>query len=397
MKRNIDTILKHALSPEEEPDQRLNDRILREAKEMTHMAGWKRGRIPAAIVAAAFTLMIGSTAVFAAWKYLSPAQLAQEGEDDTLSEAFSGEDALLINEAQEYGGYRATLLGVVSGKGLSDYLELDEDELESGKTYIAVAVEHADGSPMRDTSDDDYGEESFFVSPYIKGLDPHWYNILFMGGGYTGHVRGGIEYRILDTANVEIFADRGIYVGVSDGTFYNNQAYLFDEDTGEITRNEDYDGLNALFELPVDPSKAEPQAADELIKRMESGGETEETDVEDKYPEEVSDAAAWAKQCEQAMADGTLEQYARVIPGTEQTCTPDENGMISYRWEQGKGSTGSSTYRVDWLFKDSVPGTSVSLGWQSSGGGLESTIIEVGTLNEDGTVTCAVYEPVLDE
>ena len=45
--------------------------------------------------------------------------------------------------------------------------------------------------------------------------DPNKYSIMTMGGSYSEFVRGGIQYRILETDNIEMFADRGIYVGVT--------------------------------------------------------------------------------------------------------------------------------------------------------------------------------------
>lgn len=94
MKSKMDELLRYALFPKEEPDQRLNQKILYQAEEMADMAKKRYGRVPAAILAASLTLAIGSTAVFAAWKYLSPAQVAEELNDRKLVEAFQGEDAV---------------------------------------------------------------------------------------------------------------------------------------------------------------------------------------------------------------------------------------------------------------------------------------------------------------
>lgn len=63
---------------------------------------------------------------------------------------------------------------------------------------------------------------------------------------------------------MEYFADCGIYVGVSDGDTYNNQAYIYDTDTGEILRSETYQGVNALFDLPVNTAKADSVKLPEL-------------------------------------------------------------------------------------------------------------------------------------
>ena len=110
-------------------------------------------------------------------------------------DAFQGKDAVSVNESQEYGGYRVTLLGAVSGKNISEYLETDDQgQVEDDRFYAAVAIERTDGTPMPDTRDDAYGEEPFYVSPYIKGLEPWNYGLMTMGGGYSEFVRDGIQY-----------------------------------------------------------------------------------------------------------------------------------------------------------------------------------------------------------
>ena len=184
MKRNLDHLLKQALSPSEEPKAQLNRKILVQAEEMANMKKKRKKRVSVAVLAAAATLAAGSIAVVAAARYLTPGQMAERSEDLKLAEAFESEDAVLVNEAQEYAGFRVTLLGAVSGKNISKYLAEDQQgQLKDDRFYAAVAIEHADGTPMPDTSDDAYGEESFYVSPYIKGLEPWNYFIMNMGGG----------------------------------------------------------------------------------------------------------------------------------------------------------------------------------------------------------------------
>ena len=122
---------------------------------------------------------------------------------------------------------------------------------------------------MPGTLDDAYDEEQFLVSPYISGYDPKWVNIFSLRGGYYAFVENGVHYRLMDTRNIEVFADHTLYIGVSEGTFYNLDAYLFDPETGEISRNESFDGLNALFTLSIDPAKADSEKANEIIQRID--------------------------------------------------------------------------------------------------------------------------------
>ena len=176
MKNKMDELLKNALAPMDVPDERLNYQVLGKIKEKEIMK--KNKKIPAAAVIAAATLVFGSVTVFAAHHYLSPAEAAMEVEDDTLKKAFLGEEAVLVNETQEMGGYKITLLGSVAGKNLSDYLSWDDAGLpKDDRLYTVVAIEHGDGTPMPDTSSADYGKEPFYASCYIRGLNPLEYSI----------------------------------------------------------------------------------------------------------------------------------------------------------------------------------------------------------------------------
>ncbi|MBD5468762.1 MAG: DUF4179 domain-containing protein [Lachnospiraceae bacterium] len=233
-------------------------------------------RIPVVAFAACATLLLSSMGVFAAWKYLTPAEVAEGFQDEGLSAAFHGEDAIEINETQEYGGYRITLLGIVSGKNLSHYIGTDyQGDIEDDRSYVVTAIENADGTPRPMVSDEAYGEDPFFVSPLIGGLNPWMYNAVTLGGGYTEYIVDGIQYRITECDNVEIFADRGLYLSVNDGVFFENSAYHMDPVTGVITRNEEYSGVNALFRLPIDVNKANPDAAAAYIQSMEAENEGE--------------------------------------------------------------------------------------------------------------------------
>lgn len=90
MKHEIDHLLKDALSYKEEPDDRLNQRIIKtvQQKERAHMdKNSNRIRVPAAALLAALVIFAGSATVYAAWKYLTPDQVAEVAEDLKLAEA----------------------------------------------------------------------------------------------------------------------------------------------------------------------------------------------------------------------------------------------------------------------------------------------------------------------
>ena len=76
----------------------------------------------------------------------------------------------------------------------------------------------------------------FLASPFIKGGPPALLNIYYMDGGCTGIAKDCVEYRNADHDNIEAFAGRGVYLGILGDTFYDRDAYNFDQATGEITR-----------------------------------------------------------------------------------------------------------------------------------------------------------------
>lgn len=230
------------------------------------------------MLTAAAVLCMCSITAYGAWRYLTPGELAEHMGDEALADVFKGEGALQINEVQSYGGYDVTLLGIASGEGLSEFQYFGDGELLEDRSYVVVAIEHSDGTPISDGLGDAYGELEFFVSPLIGGYSPAAYNAVTMHGGYREAVVDNVLYRLVECDNVELFADHDLYLCVSDSTFYKAEAYNYDKVTGKISRDEAYAGLNALFELPIDASGANPQKAAEYIAGLGV--------VEVEFPEE---------------------------------------------------------------------------------------------------------------
>ena len=269
MGNQLDELLRHALTPEDEPDFWLNQKIINQVKEHREMTGRKKRRFPAAAVVAVMVMCLSSVTVYAALKYLNPTEVAEEMQDAKLAEVFLSEQATIINESQRCGGYTGRLLGSVCGGMVSTYRYYKENEsIATDRTYAVIAIENANGASMPNTSEDGYGELEFFASPLIGDYNPAVYNIASMSGNYTDMTEDGILYRLLECDNVEIFADHNLYLCVSEGMFYNSEAYCYDELTGQICRNETYEGLNALFDLPVDISKADAEKAAEYITSL---------------------------------------------------------------------------------------------------------------------------------
>ncbi len=276
---NLDEILKTSLAENEPLNDHLKQQILFEIRQTARKEQEQKKLLSYSIFpcvqfrrTALFVfcaLLIIALSAFAALRYLSTREVAEKLGNEKLAEIFGSESGEFAPEVQTAGGYMVTLHGLVSGEEISDWQFVSNEEIITDKTYAVITIEKADGTPMPGTLDDAYDDEQFLVSPYISGYDPKWVNMFSLRGGYYAFVENGVHYRLMDTRNIEVFADHTLYIGVSEGTFYNLDAYLFDPETGEISRNESFDGLNALFTLSIDPAKADSEKANEIIQRID--------------------------------------------------------------------------------------------------------------------------------
>lgn len=218
----------------------------------------KRFSVKVAVLAACLVLAL-SLGSFAAYRYLTASQAVKEMGDSTL--ALNFENGKEMNVTAEEAPYRATLLGTCSGAGLSDLGGAD-DEIYPERTYAVMAIERTDGQEV--TYDD-----NIMISPLIQGLDPMRYSIFSLDGSSTGKIIGGVLYRVVECDSIECLADRQIYLAVYEG-LAPNSAYSMDAATGEIRPKADYDGVNMLLNLDLDPAKADPVKAQALIDRADN-------------------------------------------------------------------------------------------------------------------------------
>ena len=142
----------------------------------------------------------------------------------------------------------------------------------------------------------------------------------------------------------------GVYLGVVESFGQESQAFTLDEKTGDYEVNKAFDGMQALFMLPLDKSKADDKAAEKYFTQIE-----EQKDDENAAAQNETDEMAGKEQIEKRL-DG-----AKLIENETKTVTPDEDGMISI----------------------STPGD----------GTAEGTRIETLKKNEDGTFTYQAYRP----
>ena len=238
------------------------------------------------LVAAAVALL--AVTVSAAVLWLTPAQVADRVEEPLLAEAFQGEDAIVLYESVTAGDYQITLAGMVSGEDLSvptDY----NGEIINDRTYAVFRVARADGEPLTD-----YPNLSY--SPLVDGYHVRCVNAWTLGTTTQQFIEDGVIYCLFDCRNLEMFADHPVRFAIYEGGIPNTDLFSMAED-GTISLRESVVG--ALFTLPLDESRADPEAARAFV---ESTGLSWEP---------VTDAELAAREQEAAGAD-TLESLCGV-------------------------------------------------------------------------------------
>lgn len=229
----------------------------RELEKEKPMRQFRRTKKLAVLVAAAVALLAVSVSAAVLW--LSPSQVAEELSDPLLAQAFAGEDALLLDETVQTGDYTITLGGLVSGEGISRWCA----DADGSRTYAVVSVARTDGTPLSEENFDILGGGTFTVSPLAAGYAPQAVNSWTLGGGCSSFLEGGVAYYVLDTLDVQMFADRTVYLAVYQGFVPSYDTFSVAEDGTYALR----DGVTgALFVLPLDESLADPEAAQAFVE-----------------------------------------------------------------------------------------------------------------------------------
>lgn len=222
-------------------------------------------------LAAAVALLVVSVSAALVW--LTPSQVAEQFGNALLAEAFEGPDAIEINETVETGDFAVTLMGLVSGEDL-DTLNPDPG---SAHTYAVLSVRRLDGEPL-DNETFDFG--AYTMTPLVAGCSPAAVNSWTLNAGASGFAQDGLYYYLLDTESIEKFADRAVYMAFYEGGVPNNTIFTVNDD-GTIAFCEDFDGVQALFTLPLDPARADPAAADAFLEENPMGWTNERAPMED--------------------------------------------------------------------------------------------------------------------
>lgn len=385
----MDLLLKSCLHIEQKPDDALHQKVMQKWKEHPDMKKRKYYKAAAAAIA---VVMISTLSAGAAMRFFTPREAASELGGTEIAELFESDDAVLINETQEGTQYAFTLLGMTEGANLLQ-LDTDGSYLEKDSFYAVVAISNIDGSSLT-LKDFQESENGHFISPLIQGLEPWMYNIASMNGGYSEMERNGIVYRMINCDKIGYFADRSLYLCISDTVFYETDAYNYDETTGIITRNADYDGTNLLFDLPIESSRANPELAEKYLKELEiewNSDTDEDEDTEDitgiENPSALADYALYLEALDKTPEElhNVLTNMGMTVSDTQTAAAEDE----SFCFEQALEDNASNKIV---FYMDSFQNGLASCSQYSESETEATLVIITAILNDDGTAAGTFYE-----
>ncbi len=388
----------HLSSADRQRMEQLNAAILskiKEKEEMKNYGTYCKKSAQAAAAAAVLVLAFSSVSAAAAYHFLNPSQVATEADNQKLAAAFQAEGALFINETQTFADYEVTLLGSTAGKNISDSVP---ENITADEIYAVLALKRTDGTPMPKSGTPEYAKENnYFPSFYIHGLNPARYNLDGMNGSYACFEKNGVQYYIIAMSNIEMFADKGIYVGLctagNDGD-YNPDAYALDKTSGNITRQKDFSGVNALFVLPVDKSKADPKQAEKFLQRVNTPASVQLSEEEISLIKAREKISPLVWEYYSALTEQSIDTLCDLIEA--QTAMPDKDGVLTYSLRISDDYTDYYTEKLSTHVKDKTPGVlnfenSFSLDFKEDGQTIKSVEFHTYLVNPDGSVTKSRY------
>ena len=106
----------------------------------------------------------------------------------------------------------------------------------------------------------------------------------------------------MECGDVTAFADRNVWLAVTDEFSISNGTFLYDETTGNVSENPDARGVNVLFKLPLDAADADKTKAEELLKQWVG-------DDADNWEYDAEAAAAHKEQYQNIIREGKMQEH----------------------------------------------------------------------------------------
>jgi len=221
-------------------------------------------RKPVMAVAAMLTMMFLSLTAYAIVALLTPAEIASELGYDALAEDFRSGGGMIIEESIVSEGYVLTLHGLSIGSDLREFRS--HTKIDAEQTYTVLSIRQEDGTPIDLYND---GILFHFVALF-EGYKPWALNSVHLGSGGSAFEKDGVLYVVAEcNESLEMFADRTVYFAIWDREygFPNNALFTIDEN-GSIAFADGLDKSHAMFILPLDPAKANPEKVTQTLDEL---------------------------------------------------------------------------------------------------------------------------------
>ena len=211
-------------------------------------------QVAALVIIAMLVLSLGAYAVIS---LLSAPQVAEEVGEKELAVLFEENGSEPVTVKGEV--YSVTFMGIAPGEKFYSYDE-NGPMVSENRSYAVWAIYRNDGEPL-----DQMMGSPIQVIPVIDGYRP---DILFSAGmSASGYSKDGVLYYLFRYTDVEIFAHEHVKLMAFEGMFPTNDIITANSN-GEIVYAEGYNGFKAVFELDLDESKADPEAAAEFLSQF---------------------------------------------------------------------------------------------------------------------------------
>lgn len=211
-------------------------------------------KVAVLVLAAVLVLSVGAYAVI---YLMSPSQVAEEVGEKELAVLFEEGNFEPVTVKGEV--YSVTFMGIAPGEKFYSYDE-NGPMVSENRNYAVWAVYRNDGEPL----------DQMMGSPIqvIPVIDGYRHDILFSAGmSASGYSKDGVLYYLFEYTDLEIFAHENVKLMAFEGMFPTNNI-ITSNDKGEIVYAEGYNGFKAVFDLDLDESKADPEAAAELLSQF---------------------------------------------------------------------------------------------------------------------------------
>ena len=201
---------------------------------------------------AVLIIAIFSVAAFAVTNLLSARDVAQKLGENYAADAFSEKNDEVLSVTDK--GYTVSFLGQSEGEKL-----MNVDGVDTNCSYFVVSVAKEDGTPLSLIDGNPLG-----MSIIIEGCPAWKINSWSLESSASGYEENGVLYYLYECASLEIFANRNVFLAVYEG-FVPNPGIITMNSDGTFDFASEYSGFKAMFKLPLDPAKANPEVANEII------------------------------------------------------------------------------------------------------------------------------------